>query len=114
VEFAVCYSCAALVYVEVALLTFLPALEIALGDKIFWPGLNGRSKTSSNRKNILKRVAAGTLKKKVPIVVIISVLSIGAMFVTFMYFGPEVSPAFPFFCLNSLALQFLNKGMNAI
>jgi putative drug exporter of the RND superfamily len=67
----------------VASLTLLPALEIALGDKIFWPGLNRRSKISSNRKNILKRVAAGTLKKKVPIVIILSVLSIGALFVTF-------------------------------
>ena len=65
-----------------ASLTLLPALEIALGDKIFWPGLNRHSKTSSNQKNILKRVADGTLKKKVPIVIILSVLSIGALFVT--------------------------------
>jgi putative drug exporter of the RND superfamily len=67
----------------VASLTLLPALEIALGDKVFWPGLNRRSKTSSNRKNILKRVAEGTLKKKVLVVVIISVVSIGALFVTY-------------------------------
>jgi RND superfamily putative drug exporter len=66
-----------------ASLTLLPALEIALGDKIFWPGLNRHSKTSSNRKNILKRVAANTLKKKVLIVIILSVLSIGALLVTF-------------------------------
>jgi putative drug exporter of the RND superfamily len=64
-----------------ASLTLLPALEIALGDKIFWPGLNRHSKTSSNPKNILKRVAEGTLKKKVPIVIILSALSIGALFV---------------------------------
>ena len=66
-----------------ASLTLLPALEIALGDKIFWPGLNGRTKTSSKHRNILKRVAAGTLKKKAPIVIILSLLSVGAMFVTF-------------------------------
>ena len=65
-----------------ASLTLLPALEIALGDKIFWPGLNRRSKTSSNQKNILKRLADVTLKKKVSIVIILSVLSIGALFVT--------------------------------
>ncbi len=64
-----------------ASLTLLPALEIALGDKIFWPGLNRHSKTSSNPKNILKRVADGTLKKKVPIVIILSALSLGALFV---------------------------------
>jgi putative drug exporter of the RND superfamily len=67
----------------VASLTLLPALEIALGDKVFWPGLNRRSKTSSNRKNILKRVAEGTLKKKVLVVVIISVVAVGALFVTY-------------------------------
>ncbi len=66
-----------------ASLTLLPALELALGDKIFWPGLKKHSKTSSNKKNILKRVADGTLKKKVPIVIILSVLSLGALFVTF-------------------------------
>ena len=65
-----------------ASLTLLPALEIALGDKIFWPGLNRNSKTSSNQKNILKRLADVTLKKKVSIVIILSVLSIGALFVT--------------------------------
>ena len=66
-----------------ASLTLLPALEIALGDKIFWPRLNSRTKISSKHRNILKRVTTGTLKKKAPIVVILSLLSIGAMFVTF-------------------------------
>ena len=66
-----------------ASLTLLPALEIALGDKMFWPGLKNQTKTSSKHRNILKRVATGTLKKKVPIVVILSLLSIGALFVTF-------------------------------
>ncbi len=31
-----------------ASLTLLPALEIALGDRIFWPGLNGKSKANSD------------------------------------------------------------------
>jgi len=66
-----------------ASLTLLPALEIALGDKIFWPGLKRRSNTSSNRKNILRKVGASTIKKKVPIVIILSLLSMGALFVTF-------------------------------
>ena len=47
-----------------ASLTLLPALEIALGDKIFWPGLNRHQKTSSNQKNILKRVAESHTQKK--------------------------------------------------
>ena len=67
-----------------ASLTLLPALEIALGDKIFWPSLNRHSKAKSNpNRNILRRVAQGTLKRKVPIVVIISALALGAFYVTY-------------------------------
>ena len=67
-----------------ASLTLLPALEIALGDKIFWPSLNRHSKTKTKpNKNILKRVAKGTLKRKVPIIIIISALALGAFYVTY-------------------------------
>ncbi len=67
-----------------ASLTLLPALEIALGDKIFWPGLNRSKKASSGPvKNRLRRVAHGTLKMKVPIVIIISTIALGAFFVTY-------------------------------
>jgi putative drug exporter of the RND superfamily len=68
----------------VASLTLLPALEIALGDKIFWPSLNRHSKAKSKpSKNILRRVAQGTLKRKVPIVIAISALALGAFYVTY-------------------------------
>ncbi len=67
-----------------ASLTLLPALEIALGDKIFWPGLNRQTKAKSGpSKNILRRVAQGTLKRKVPIVILISAVALGAFFVTY-------------------------------
>jgi RND superfamily putative drug exporter len=67
-----------------ASLTLLPALEIALGDKIFWPGLNRTLKAKSAPSgNILRRVAQGTLKRKVPIVIIISAISLGAFFITY-------------------------------
>jgi putative drug exporter of the RND superfamily len=68
----------------VASLTLLPALEIALGDKMFWPSLNRHSKPKSNpSKNILRRMAQGTLKRKVPIVIVISALALGAFVVTY-------------------------------
>lgn len=68
----------------VASLTLLPALEIALGDRIFWPGPNRLSKTKSDpNKSILKRVAHNTLKRKVPIVILISLLALGALFVMY-------------------------------
>lgn len=70
-----------------ASLTLLPALEIALGDRIFWPGLNRHGKTKSDpNKSILKRLAHGTLKRKVPIVIIISIVALSAFFV--MYSTP--------------------------
>jgi len=67
-----------------ASLTLLPALEIALGDKIFWPGLNKKSKATDNlNTNKLRRLAHGTLKRKVPIIIIISVVALGAFAVIY-------------------------------
>jgi RND superfamily putative drug exporter len=67
-----------------ASLTLLPALEIALGDRIFWPGLNGVGKAKSDpKKNILRRLAHGTLKRKIPIVIIISVIALSAFIVVY-------------------------------
>jgi RND superfamily putative drug exporter len=67
-----------------ASLTLLPALEIALGDRIFWPGLNrlGKAKSDPN-KSIMKRLAHSTLKRKVPIVIIVSVIAISAFAVIY-------------------------------
>jgi RND superfamily putative drug exporter len=68
-----------------ASLTLLPALEIALGDRIFWPGLKRLSKAKSDpNKSMLKRLAHSTLKHKVPIVIIISLVAISAFAVVFI------------------------------
>jgi RND superfamily putative drug exporter len=68
----------------VASLTLLPALEIALGDRIFWPGLNRQSKVKSDpNQNRLRRLAHGTLKRKVPIVIIISIVALSAFAVIY-------------------------------
>jgi RND superfamily putative drug exporter len=66
-----------------ASLTLLPAVEIALGDRIFWPGLkNGRSKANSDqKKNRLVRLAHSTLKRKVPVVIVISIIALSAFIV---------------------------------
>jgi putative drug exporter of the RND superfamily len=67
-----------------ASLTLLPALEIALGDRMFWPGLNRQGKAKSDpKKNILRRLAYGTLKRKVPIVIIISIVALSAFAVMY-------------------------------
>jgi RND superfamily putative drug exporter len=68
----------------IASLTLLPALEIALGDRIFWPGLNRQGKAKSDpNKNRLRRLAHGTLKRKVPIVIIISIVALSAFVVVY-------------------------------
>jgi RND superfamily putative drug exporter len=64
-----------------ASLTLLPALEIALGDKIFWPGLKRIGKKSDPNTSVLRRLAHSTLKRKVPIVIIISLVALSAFFV---------------------------------
>jgi RND superfamily putative drug exporter len=70
-----------------ASLTLLPALEIAVGDKIFWPGLNRQSKKRSDpNQSILKRVANATLKRKIPIIIVISIVVLSAFVV--MYNAP--------------------------
>ena len=67
-----------------ASLTLLPALEIALGDRIFWPGLNRQGKAKSDpNQNRLRRLAHGTLKRKVPIVIIISIVALSAFVVIY-------------------------------
>jgi RND superfamily putative drug exporter len=70
-----------------ASLTLLPALEVALGDRIFWPGLNRQGKARSDpNQNTLRRLAHGTLKRKVPIIIIISIVALSAFVV--MYNAP--------------------------
>jgi RND superfamily putative drug exporter len=67
-----------------ASLTLLPALEIALGDRIFWPGLNRHGKAKSDpNQSFLRRLGHGTLRRKVPIVVIISIVALSAFAVVY-------------------------------
>jgi RND superfamily putative drug exporter len=91
----------------VASITLLPALEIALGDRLFWPGLNRHLMRNSNHKGILKRVVEGTQKRKVLVVVIIGLVALGAIFVTFNTpFNNDVMKLIPNFSSN--------QGLNII
>ena len=64
-----------------ASLTLLPALEIALKDKIFWPGLD-RNKNGSNSPR-LRNLAKNILRRKKVIAVLISALALGAFYVEY-------------------------------
>jgi RND superfamily putative drug exporter len=65
-----------------ASLTLLPALEIMLKDKIFWPGLN-KSKNKSADSPRLRNLAKNILHHKKVIAVLISVLALGAFYVEY-------------------------------
>ncbi|HML02581.1 MAG TPA: MMPL family transporter [Candidatus Bathyarchaeia archaeon] len=91
----------------VASITLLPALEIALGDRLFWPSLNKRFMRNSKHKGILKRMVEGTLKRRVLIVVAIGLVSLGAIFVTYNTpFNNDVMKVIPNFSSN--------EGLNVI
>ncbi|MDG6928692.1 MAG: MMPL family transporter [Nitrososphaerota archaeon] len=60
-----------------ASMTLLPALEYALGDRLFWPGLR-RTGRGGRR---LERLAESTLRRRVAISVVIGMLALGAYYV---------------------------------
>jgi RND superfamily putative drug exporter len=62
-----------------ASLTLLPAIQIALNDRIFWPGLRRTRKNSPSSR--LRHLASSILRRKKPIAVIISLLALGAFYV---------------------------------
>lgn len=86
----------------VASLTLLPSLEIALADRIFWPGLSKQSKkTHINDETRLKRVTERTLRRKVAVVAVISLLALGAFVITYnTQFGSDFLKLIPNFQSN--------------
>ena len=66
-----------------ASLTLLPALEIVLKDKIFWPGLGRNSKNNSANSPRLRNLAKNILKRKKIIAILISALALGAFYVEY-------------------------------
>jgi len=65
-----------------AALTLLPALELTLKDRLFWPGLNGRKDVQRAKPARLSSLAEKTLRRKVAVIVIISAFALGAFYVS--------------------------------
>ena len=65
-----------------AALTLLPALELTLKDRLFWPGLNRRRDARKSKVSRLSRLGEKTLRRKVVVVVIISAFALGAFYVS--------------------------------
>lgn len=67
-----------------ASLTLLPAIEIAMGDRIFWPGLKQRHVGSKSQKETrLQKLARATLRRKVLIATAISLIALAAVYTTY-------------------------------
>ncbi len=65
-----------------AALTLLPALELTLKDRLFWPGLSRRRDVQRAKRARLDSLAEKTLGRKVAIIVVISALALGAFYVS--------------------------------
>ncbi|MDA4116410.1 MAG: MMPL family transporter [Thaumarchaeota archaeon] len=65
-----------------AALTLLPALELTLKDRLFWPGLNRKTDVQRAKPARLHRLADRTLDRKVAVIVVISALALGAFYVS--------------------------------
>jgi len=64
-----------------ASLTLLPALELSLGDRIFWPWKPvGKIKPMKSR---LRRITEVTLKRKVAISAVVSLFALGAFYTSY-------------------------------
>ena len=64
-------------------LTLVPSIEIALGDRVFWPNHKQSQTKSGPGKNRLIKLAQNVLKRKVPIVIVISLIALGAFYVEY-------------------------------
>jgi len=65
-----------------ASLTLLPALELSLKDRLFWPGMNRRRDVQHEKLSRLSRLGEKTLRRKVAVIVIISAFALGAFYVS--------------------------------
>ena len=63
-------------------ITLIPALEILLGDRLFWPGLKlGKGIAPKSKRITLLKLAEKTLKHKVPIAIGIGFLALGSLYI---------------------------------
>ncbi|MDG6925292.1 MAG: MMPL family transporter [Nitrososphaerota archaeon] len=84
-----------------AALTLLPSLELALKDRLFWPGLRSRKEVRARKKSRVMRLSEQTLKRKMVIVAVVAALAMGAFYVTLETpSGANILKLFPDFPSN--------------
>jgi RND superfamily putative drug exporter len=65
-----------------AALTLLPSLELALKDRLFWPGLNRSKLVQRPKRSRLNSLAENTIDKRIAIILVVSALALGAFYVS--------------------------------
>jgi len=85
-----------------AALTLLPSLELALKDRLFWPGLKiQRERASSRKYSRVRRMGERTLRRKFAVVVVVIALAGGALCITLNTpSGADILKLFPDFPSN--------------
>jgi RND superfamily putative drug exporter len=64
-----------------AALTLLPALELTLKDRLFWPGLGRRKSVQRSKVSRMTRIGEKTLRRKLAVAVVFSALALSAFIV---------------------------------
>jgi len=66
-----------------ASLTLMPALELMMGDRLFWPNRRRLTRQSRAGKGRLERVAEATMHRRVAIAVVFTLLAVGSFYVAY-------------------------------
>jgi RND superfamily putative drug exporter len=98
-----------------ASMTLLPSLELAIGDKLFWPGLRARA-LAKGKPSMLERISEKTVKHKVAVAVIITLFAAGAVYAAYSTpTGVDFLKLIPNFQSNVGLTQITNSlGSSAI
>ena len=84
-----------------AALTLLPSLELALKDRLFWPGLKIHKDVKKSKFSRVRRIGDRTLRRKFAVVVVVAALASGALYVTLSTpSGADILKLFPDFPSN--------------
>ncbi|MGA2664977.1 MAG: MMPL family transporter [Nitrososphaerales archaeon] len=84
-----------------AALTLLPALELTLKDRLFWPGINRRKEVQPSKISRLNRLGEKTLRRKALVAVVITAFALGAFAVVQSTpSGADILKLFPNFSSN--------------
>jgi putative drug exporter of the RND superfamily len=96
-----------------ASMTLLPALELTLGDKLFWPSFRNGKRIGKPQGHRLAKLAEKTLKRKALVAVVISLFALGAFYGSYRTpTGSDLLRLFPNFHSNQ-GLTVITNGLGS-